>query len=189
LSLPLHNLTTNDYTLRGGEGLIWLELTKLFHPATEDAKTRNNGQDLEPRLAKVFSLQNDKLDLTLNDYLKKADPHRSIRSSVPFLLKGAQQSIKDARAVAEEARQAARTVAEESEKASDRVNFRVTASGIVAIFVLVVSAIALYIAIHQVLDAFSSRVDAVESRIDSIQRTAPPATPVNLASPTPKTSP
>src|SRR5438105_7634822 len=29
LSIPLHNLTTNDYTFRGGEGLIWMEFTKV----------------------------------------------------------------------------------------------------------------------------------------------------------------
>jgi len=29
LSMPLHNLTTNDYTFRGGEPLIWMEFTKL----------------------------------------------------------------------------------------------------------------------------------------------------------------
>ena len=29
LSVPLHNLTTNDYTFVGGEALIWMEFTKL----------------------------------------------------------------------------------------------------------------------------------------------------------------
>jgi deoxycytidine triphosphate deaminase len=29
LSIPLHNLTTNDYTIVGGEPLIWMEFTKL----------------------------------------------------------------------------------------------------------------------------------------------------------------
>ena len=27
--IPLHNLTDNDYTLRGGEGIIWVEFTKV----------------------------------------------------------------------------------------------------------------------------------------------------------------
>lgn len=29
ISLPLHNLTENDYTFKGGEGIIWVEFTKL----------------------------------------------------------------------------------------------------------------------------------------------------------------
>ena len=27
--IPLHNLTNNDYTLKGGDGIIWVEFTKL----------------------------------------------------------------------------------------------------------------------------------------------------------------
>lgn len=29
IALPLHNLTENPYTLKGGEGIIWVEFTKL----------------------------------------------------------------------------------------------------------------------------------------------------------------
>jgi deoxycytidine triphosphate deaminase len=29
LSIPLHNLTANEYTLRGGDPIIWMEFTKL----------------------------------------------------------------------------------------------------------------------------------------------------------------
>ncbi|HEV7640516.1 MAG TPA: hypothetical protein VGO39_06615 [Gaiellaceae bacterium] len=29
LSIPLHNLTTNDYVLKGGDELIWMEFTKI----------------------------------------------------------------------------------------------------------------------------------------------------------------
>jgi deoxycytidine triphosphate deaminase len=193
LSLPLHNLTTNDYTLRGGDGLIWLELTKLSHPATEEARKRNNGQDLEPRVAKIFEIQSDKLDLSLNDYLKKADPHRSIRSSVPFLVKSAEQSIRDARTVAQEARTTSEAAAEAARTTSERLQFRITLAGIGALIALIFSAVSVYIGVHQVLDALSARVDGIESRIDAIQRAVPtqsPATtPVTIVSPTPTRSP
>lgn len=36
LLVPLHNLTTNDYTLTGGEGLIWIEFTKLSRSSEID---------------------------------------------------------------------------------------------------------------------------------------------------------
>lgn len=32
LLIPLHNLTNNDYELDGGEGIVWVEFTKLSNP-------------------------------------------------------------------------------------------------------------------------------------------------------------
>jgi deoxycytidine triphosphate deaminase len=32
LYIPLHNLTDSDYTFKGGEGLIWMEFTKVSWP-------------------------------------------------------------------------------------------------------------------------------------------------------------
>ena len=31
LLIPLHNLTSDEYTIRGDEGLIWMEFTKTSH--------------------------------------------------------------------------------------------------------------------------------------------------------------
>jgi hypothetical protein len=31
LLVPLHNLTSDEYTIRGDEGLIWMEFTKTSH--------------------------------------------------------------------------------------------------------------------------------------------------------------
>ncbi|MGH2757218.1 MAG: dCTP deaminase domain-containing protein, partial [Actinomycetota bacterium] len=38
LWIPLHNLTSNEYVLRGGEGLVWMEFTKLSPLLPEDQR-------------------------------------------------------------------------------------------------------------------------------------------------------
>ena len=67
LSLPLHNLTSNSYRLVGGEGFIWVEATK-----TKPVNALN--EDAIPRQGRVFDLPDNKKDLTLREYLRKADP-------------------------------------------------------------------------------------------------------------------
>jgi len=88
LSVPLHNLTTNDYTLVGGEPLIWMEFTKLswrreWQPAKEAiSSVKRQGKFYEfPERKKNFG--------DVEDYLRKADAHRSIRSSISDVLQSA----------------------------------------------------------------------------------------------------
>ena len=43
LLIPLHNLTDNDYKLKGGEGIIWVEFTKLsIHEFWNQPENRDN---------------------------------------------------------------------------------------------------------------------------------------------------
>ena len=46
LLIPLHNLTNNDYELDGGEGIIWVEFTKLSSPRG-DLKPFPPGKDIK----------------------------------------------------------------------------------------------------------------------------------------------
>jgi hypothetical protein len=85
LSIPLHNLTTNDYTLVGGDPLIWMEFTKLsgrkeWQPSkemTSSLKRQGKFYEFPPRKKNFGDVE---------DYLRKADPHRSIRSSISDVL-------------------------------------------------------------------------------------------------------
>src|ERR1700694_801884 len=98
LSLPLHNLTVNPYVLRGGEGLIWMEFTKLSPALTHGTPTRRKTPAAPQRLGRFISLPQEKAkDLTVSDYLYKADPHRPIRSSVPEAIQLAESAATDAR--------------------------------------------------------------------------------------------
>jgi deoxycytidine triphosphate deaminase len=80
LFIPLHNLTDNDYTLERGEGLIWVEFTKL-----SPAKEWVPGDTVSPeRLnAPVYKFPESKKVKDLNYFIRRAEPHRPIRSSIP----------------------------------------------------------------------------------------------------------
>lgn len=172
LSIPLHNLTTNNYVFRGGEGVIWVEITKIVHPGTARALAQNGGQDLEERRGRLFALAPSKLDLDITDYLRKADPNHPIRSSVPTLIREADRRVAEARIVADQAR----TTAEQSRLAG-------IVGSVIALVAVILGAIGVYLAVHTVLDALSARVDAVESRIDGIQKASPSAAQSPLVSP------
>jgi deoxycytidine triphosphate deaminase len=76
LSLPLHNLTNNNYTLRGGEELIWMEFTKL---------SPHNIWDKSVKEYKKFPYKpfNKGKKRDVMDYIREAEPNRIIRSSIP----------------------------------------------------------------------------------------------------------
>lgn len=95
LSIPLHNLTTNDYELFGGEGLIWVEFTKLSPtPATLQRPT---GVPLPPaRTREMATLQPRKRDKDVFYYLRRAAGARPVRSGIP-------EATADARAAAKAA--------------------------------------------------------------------------------------
>lgn len=76
--IPLHNLTDCDYIFEGGEGLIWMEFTKL-------TPRKAVKSDVFVPSDVVFSFRDDKKRKSLSNYLSKANPHRKIASSLPKL--------------------------------------------------------------------------------------------------------
>jgi hypothetical protein len=95
LSLPLHNLTFNDYELIGGEPIVWMEFTKL------SCNPRWAGGGSRPRHGEYVSFPDRKRGRrTVHDYVKYASPD-PITSSIPPL-------VEDAREAARKAERAAR---------------------------------------------------------------------------------
>jgi deoxycytidine triphosphate deaminase len=95
LSIPLHNLTTNEYIFKGGEGLIWMEFTKLsYNEAWSEVEIRRKKKGSYVS----FPIRKYKEYKNVKDYLKKADPvlERPIRSSIPKVTVEAQKSAQDA---------------------------------------------------------------------------------------------
>jgi len=84
LAIPLHNLTMNDYTLRGGDDLIWIEFTKLNMD-----KELLNGEN-----ANYVEFRPDKKINDINDYLHKAYHGHPIRSSLSEIKKVADDAMK-----------------------------------------------------------------------------------------------
>jgi deoxycytidine triphosphate deaminase len=85
LAIPLHNLTMNDYILRGGDDLIWVEFTKI-----------NIGKDLlnDEKLAKYVEFKPEKNISDINDYLHKAYYGHPIQSSLAEIRRIADQANK-----------------------------------------------------------------------------------------------
>ncbi len=85
LSLPLHNLTSNDYELEGGEPLVWMEFTKLSPHKRWSGRTEREGKtwvDFPPRKLSRHDVE---------DYIGRASP-TPITSSIPRLVGQAQES-------------------------------------------------------------------------------------------------
>lgn len=99
LSIPLHNLTTNDYRLTGGEGLIWVEFTKLSPEGDSTADPSRPPAGAPPRLGRrhVNKGFEEKKGSGVSDYLRKAEPYRPIRSGIPAATKDAQLAAQQAR--------------------------------------------------------------------------------------------
>jgi deoxycytidine triphosphate deaminase len=76
LLIPLHNLTSEDYTLLGGEGLIWVEFTKL---------SPNTRWNVDARTASIdfFPFPENKKDLSAQQYFNKSSSGTPASSSIP----------------------------------------------------------------------------------------------------------
>jgi deoxycytidine triphosphate deaminase len=76
LLIPLHNLTSESYTLIGGEGFIWVEFTKLSPHKRWDSRGRSFASDymIFPRA---------KRDLTAQQYFNAASNGKPAISSIP----------------------------------------------------------------------------------------------------------
>jgi deoxycytidine triphosphate deaminase len=93
LSIPLHNLTANDYVLTGGDDLISIEFTKLSkHPSIT--------QGAEPRDSNVYvpfyDDRNNRDERDVRGYLSKAAPNMEVRSSIPSVIDEAEEAASNA---------------------------------------------------------------------------------------------
>ena len=81
LSVPLHNLTTNNYTLTFGEKLIWVEFTKV----SRNQKWPIKDPEVTPERActTLYTTFPAGRNANVHDLLKDASPFKSVRSSIP----------------------------------------------------------------------------------------------------------
>jgi len=89
LLIPVHNLTSNEITIRGKDGFIWVEVTKLS-PAT----ARWDGI-AHPHAHSVPSFPQNKLNLDPTDYFDKANHGLPILSSVEQTLTSVKQALSE----------------------------------------------------------------------------------------------
>lgn len=141
LSIPLHNLTTNDYRLVGGEGLIWVEFTKVS-PFRDTAEPPRN-PDAPPRQGVRYANKGlaAKSGSGVKDYLRKAEPHRPIQSGIPAATRNAEGAAREAQATTR--------------------TFRNIAA--LAAFAFIVGLASLFIGVLSLLHAVNTRVDNLNS--------------------------
>jgi deoxycytidine triphosphate deaminase len=82
LLIPLHNLTSENYTLIGGEGLIWVEFTKLSPHTLWDVNARKSAR---PDPKELFPQR--KIALTAQKFFNKASDGTPAVSSIPGEIK------------------------------------------------------------------------------------------------------
>jgi deoxycytidine triphosphate deaminase/cell division protein FtsL len=85
LLIPLHNLTSKDYTLIGGEGLIWVEFTKVSRLISENTSIRREERRLVP-------FPKDKTGVRAEGYFNKASEGVPARSSIPGEVRAAKRT-------------------------------------------------------------------------------------------------
>ena len=146
LLIPLHNLTDNDYYIKGGEGIIWVEFTKLSpHPYWCSAYKGDRSK--RPDDLKFFP--DEKYGIDAEQYLEKADINR---------LGGVESAFKGA---LDEARQAA--------SESKRLISRLTWSGVIAVIAVFVGLCALVQSNNQmatqVVEQIGQRKEPVRSSV------------------------
>ncbi len=113
LLIPLHNLTTNPYRFKAGDGLIWIEFTKTSRLPGKEAGMEQAGQRLTRR-AEYVPFPEIKKNFAPEQYLEKAGGNNPIRSSIPEAVrKSTEASERSAR------------YSEESAKSSDEAKKRV----------------------------------------------------------------
>lgn len=77
LLIPLHNLTSEDYIIKGGDGLIWVEFTKLSPHRSWSQIARRNSAD-------YISFPSRKIDLPIEEYfIKASSTGKPANSSIP----------------------------------------------------------------------------------------------------------
>jgi deoxycytidine triphosphate deaminase len=152
LSIPLHNLTTNQYRLTGGEGLIWVEFTKLSpRPGTAAAAAPGldphpNAPEREGRVPSNPDFESKK-DREVEYFLLKADPYRPIRSSIPAATADAEAAARDARATTDGFRKGA----------------------ILAGIALMVALTSLVLGVFSLMSALNTRVDGLERAEEKVE--------------------
>jgi deoxycytidine triphosphate deaminase len=150
LLIPLHNLTTNDYELKGGDCLIKVEFTKL-----SPNERWLSDQDGDTRTGEYEPFKASSQNLSPEDYLRRASPD-PIRSSIPTALK---EALDHAR-VAEKK-------AQEAEEHAKNIDKRARNVAIISLFGLILGLVGILLNVYSMINNVNSRIDSVSTRTNA----------------------
>ena len=159
LVIPLHNLTSADYVLVGGEGLIWVEFTKLSPNARWDSGSSRSKED-------YFPFPTKKIDLQIATYLQKASNGKPIQSSIPGEVRLA---IGQSAKAMEGASVAARN-AEKSERTAQRLRRQIQTTVVFTVLATVIALAALTYQVLQITAETNSYVNEARKELLDTKR-------------------
>ncbi len=117
ISIPLHNLTSNEYVFSYAESLIWIEFTKTSPLPNGRELTSNQKKEIEEakelKCTEYISFPDDKKNKELPYYLNKAlkgTRFNEIVSSIPSAMLEASKSAKEANLSAQKAKEKVQTI-------------------------------------------------------------------------------
>jgi hypothetical protein len=150
--IPLHNLTSEAYRIRGGEGLIWIEFTKT---APEIVRRANPPY---ARRGTFHPIEASKTDRSIDYYFQRANDGRPIRSSIP-------EAVKDAATKAQEAAMSAAQAAQ-SARSAGRLYGGISIAAALAVI------LALVIGLHQYFGLIQANVQTTQALASTITMNA-----------------
>jgi deoxycytidine triphosphate deaminase len=159
LLIPLHNLTSEDYKLDGGTGLIWVEFTKL----SNNSQWRKHEADLEGKKDDYRLFPEEKKNMTAETYLGKASNLRPIQSSISSAIKDVEKKVENLSTVANQAK----SESQETEKKVNKIYSQVTIGGVVAAIGLF---IALVFGFNSVLSLIQDTTSYLRSSKDDLNK-------------------
>lgn len=153
LFIPLHNLTDNDYILEGGQGIIWVEFTKVSPNPYWLPGTEENG-----RPAWLVKFPSRKSIDNPKEYLRKADSG-DVQSAFKGALVRAERRAKDAESAADDSREEIKTIRNWA--------IGIGVGGLIAVAIGVAE---LWISAATVSGQVTNRVDRQVERIGELER-------------------
>lgn len=158
LLIPLHNLTSNDYELLGGDHLLWVEFTKL----TSHVYWKRSHCKLDtypPKDLKV--LNTSKTNRTAHKYFENSGVHNS---GVVSAFRGALDDLRSKAKMSEDA-------AKKAASSAQQIRKRFTIGGIIG---GIISAITVFAAViyptFQIVQSSNEMVGKLKDDIDKLEK-------------------
>ena len=159
--IPLHNLTDNDYVLTGGDGIIWVEFTKV---------SRNGywlaGHEDTERPSGLVAFPSEKVIDDSLVYLNKAGvlDAGGVQSAFKGVLESARRDAADASAAAEDAKERVEKLA----KRTRAFTLAGSIGGAIGLVALLVSAYHLTFPVMEKVHSQRDRIGVLEESVKDI---------------------
>jgi deoxycytidine triphosphate deaminase len=167
LLVPLHNLTANKYTFRGGDPIIWMEFTKL---SPNNRWDRAAELEIKERQGVFREFPSRKSHVDVEFYLEKAvGRERKIRSSIPVAIDEAKRLAIQAEGYADQARKEVRRFRNAFERKIDNYRNIFTVAGIITALAVIIPLFSLIHDANTNVSEASKEIPLLKKEIQSLE--------------------